>query len=116
MGLYPTLQTPVRFLRARGGVVGAAAGDLEVTGDAGGGVAGRESLGERGGDVGVDLVVAGLGRGRRRREDEHVLAARLAELDVADGLLERSPPHLLVELGELAGDGHLAQRSTRAEQ
>ena len=45
-----------------------------------------------------------------------MLAARLAQLDVADRLLERAAPHLLVELGELAGDGDLAQRAARTEQ
>ena len=33
-----------------------------------------------------------------------VLAARLDPLDVGDGVVERSPPHLLVQLGQLAGE------------
>ena len=45
-----------------------------------------------------------------------MLAARLGELHVADGLAERAPPHLLVQLGELAGDGDLAQRPARGQQ
>ena len=45
-----------------------------------------------------------------------MLAARLGELHVADRLVERAAPHLLVELGELAGDGDLAQRAARGQQ
>ncbi len=100
-------------LQAHGGVVGAAAWHPEVAGDAGGGVAGRQAFGERGG------ARARRSRRRwppawgRRREHEHVLTARFGELHVPDGFVERAPPHLLVQLGELAGDGDLAQRAAR---
>src|SRR5437016_1228346 len=118
---YHARTTPERLgsapgLQSRGGVVGAAAGDLEVAGDAGGGVARRQALTQRGEDVRVDLLVAGLGRGRRGREHQYVLTTRLGPLDVGDGLVERAPPHLFVQFRELAGDGHLAQRAARGQQ
>src|SRR4051794_41810144 len=79
-------------LQAHGGVVGAAAGDLQVAGDAGGGVASEEALPEGGEDVGVDLLVAGGGRRQGGRGHGPVLAPRPGGFDGAHGPLRWAPP------------------------
>ena len=56
---------------------------------------------ERGGDV----VGAGRRRVGRARHDQDVLARGASARGPVAGLAQRAPPHLLVQLGQLAADG-----------
>ena len=93
--------------------VGEAPGNAETPGDCRRGVACRGAIAAFLANRGANLVVVRLlGPVRRAGDDEDVLAARFAQLDLA----ERRPHDRLVELRQLAGDADVAVGAERCRE
>ena len=92
----------------RGDLVGPAAGDGEPLGHGAGRVASRRPRGQLGPHGVPDGVVVGRPLGRRPLDDQHDLARWLTLGRPGGGVGQRAAPHLLVQLGQLAGDRHPA--------